>query len=154
LREMLRNSLTHPRPTRRAALQVGGVGLLGLGLSHLDALRAAADAASKRTQSASAVVYIFLSGGLAQHDSFDLKPEAAEIIRGEFMPIATKTPGIQICEHLPLLAQRSDQWALVRSLLHPTNAHSNGHLLMLTGRSELPPGFSAASGRWKRYIAI
>ena len=52
------------------------------------------------------IIYIFLSGGLAQHESFDLKPDAADGIRGEFRPIATRTPGIQICEHLPRLAQR------------------------------------------------
>ena len=50
------------------------------------------------------VIYIFLSGGLAQHDSFDLKPDAPESIRGEFKPIATATPGVPICEHLPMLA--------------------------------------------------
>src|SRR4029079_13970223 len=63
-------------------------------------------------------------------------------IRGEFKPIATRTPGIQICEHLPLLAERSHLWALVRSLTHPTNGHSEGHQIMLSGRSQLPPGFS------------
>ncbi len=55
------------------------------------------------------MIYIFLSGGLAQHDSFDMKPDAPDGIRGEFNPIATRTPGIQICEHLPLLAERSDR---------------------------------------------
>ena len=51
---------------------------------------------------ARSVIYIFLSGGLAQLESFDLKPDAPEGIRGEFRPIATRTPGIDICEHLPL----------------------------------------------------
>ena len=50
-------------------------------------------------------------------------------------PIATKTPGVQLCEQLPLLAARSDKWALVRSLTHPYNAHSQGHHVMLTGRT-------------------
>jgi hypothetical protein len=87
------------------------------------------------------VIYIFLSGGLAQHESFDMKPDAPETIRGEFQPIRTRTTGIQICEHLPMLAARSDRWALVRSLTHPYNVHSLGHHVMLTGRTPVPPGF-------------
>ncbi len=79
---------------------------------------------------------------MAQHESFDLKPDAPEDIRGEFKPIATKTTGVQICEYLPKLATRSDKWALVRSFTHPSNDHSAGHLIMLTGRSQLPPGFN------------
>jgi uncharacterized protein (DUF1501 family) len=128
----------HPVITRRTALQAGAVGLLGLGTNHLAALRAA----SPRPPRARTVIYIFLSGGLAQHDSFDPKPDAPDVIRGEFKPIATRTPGVQICEHLPQLARRSHLWALCRSLTHKTNDHSAGHLMMLTGRSQLPPGFS------------
>jgi hypothetical protein len=151
------NQFVHPTPTRRVALQAGGVGLLGLGLSHLSALRAGADESTKRLRTAGSVIYIFLSGGLAQHDSFDLKPDAPDGIRGEFKPIHTKTPGIQICEHLPMLAERSGRWSLVRSLTHPANEHSQGHLLMLTGRRELPPGFSAAMPKesdWPSIAAI
>ncbi len=136
----------HPRLSRRCALQAGAVGLLGLGSQHLSALRAAADDAQVAPR-ARTCIYIFLSGGLAQHDSFDLKPEAPEDVRGEFRPIATATPGIEICEHLPLLAQRSQHWALVRSLSHPSNDHSAGHHMMLTGRTQLPTGFD--SGRPK-----
>lgn len=134
----------HPRFSRRIALQAGGIGLLGLGMNHVSALRAAGQTSPSSVPGSTAkrAIYIFLSGGLAQHDSFDLKPEAPDTIRGEFKPIDTATPGIQICEHLPLLAQRSDRWALVRSLTHPTNDHSLGHLLMLTGRSETPRGFN------------
>jgi hypothetical protein len=146
---------SHPTLTRRTALQAGGVALLGLGMSHLEALRAASDDSRKRT--AGSVIYIFLSGGLAQHDSFDPKPDAPDNIRGEFKPAATKTPGLMICEHLPLLAQRSDRWALVRSLTHKTNNHSDGHLLMLTGRNELPPGFNPSVPKdtdWPSIAAI
>ncbi|HVK11455.1 MAG TPA: DUF1501 domain-containing protein [Gemmataceae bacterium] len=131
--------LSHPVFSRRTMLQAGGVSLLGLGASHVTALRAE----SPKPASARSVIYIFLSGGLAQHDSFDPKPDAPENIRGEFRPIATRTPGLHVCEHLPRLADRSDRWALVRSLTHSTNDHSAGHLLMLTGRNTLPPGFSA-----------
>ena len=129
--------------SRRAAIQVGAIGLLGLGMNHVAALRALAapEAGSPPRARAKSVIYIFLSGGLAQHESFDMKPEAPIEVRGEFKPIRTKTPGIQICEYLPELARRSDKWALVRSLTHPYNDHSAGHHVMLTGRTELPADF-------------
>ena len=88
------------------------------------------------------VIYIFLSGGLAQQDSFDPKPEAADDIRGEFEPIATQTPGLQVCEHMPLLAARSNLWSVVRSLTHPYNEHSQGHAVMMSGRTPMPVGFN------------
>ncbi len=113
-------------------------------MNHLEALRAAAPAGALRNARARSCIYIFLSGGLAQHDSFDLKPDAPAEIRGEFRLAATSTPGIQICEHLPQLAQRSRLWALCRSLTHPYNGHSQGHLAMLTGRTPMPPGFDAS----------
>src|SRR5207245_10564565 len=120
-------------------LQAGTVGLLGLGMEHVATLRSLA--ANDRPAKARAVIYIFLSGGLSQLDSFDLKPSAPDNIRGEFKPMATRTPGVQICEHLPRLAQRSRRWALVRSLTHPSNDHSAAHVMMLTGPPELPAGF-------------
>ncbi|MBU6296152.1 MAG: DUF1501 domain-containing protein, partial [Planctomycetes bacterium] len=132
----------HPGIARRVAIQAGAIGILGLGTNHLAGLRAMAPetgiAASAKNR---AVIYIFLSGGLGQHDSFDPKPAAPENIRGEFKPISTRTPGLQICEHLPMLAARSQRWALVRSLTHPYNEHSLGHHVMLTGRTEKPSGF-------------
>lgn len=136
--------LAHPQFSRRFALQAGAIGLLGLGSEHLAALQAAGRQegtvpASKHKQRH--VIYIFLSGGLAQHDSFDPKPDAIDTVRGDFAPIDTTTPGIQICEHLPRLAQRSHMWALLRSLTHPSNDHSLGHHIMLTGQSMSPPGF-------------
>ena len=92
--------------SRRAAVQAGAVGLLGLGTNHLNALRAAPiQGETQPGGRAKTCIYIFLSGGLAQHESFDMKPRATDTIRGEFNPIDTATPGIQICEHLPMLAQ-------------------------------------------------
>jgi hypothetical protein len=132
----------HPAFTRRSVIQAGAIGLLGLGTNHLAALRSVA-ANSGGPVKAKAAIYIFLSGGLAQQDSFDLKPAAPDAIRGEFRPIATATPGIEICEHLPLLAQRSNSWSLVRSLTHPSNDHSGGHMIMLSGQSLIPPGFNS-----------
>ena len=127
--------------TRRQAIQAGAIGLLGLGMNHLSALQSHAAAAAAKPARAKSVIYIFLSGGLAQHESFDMKPDAPDNIRGEFKPIRTKTPGVHICEHLPMLAQRSNQFALVRSLTHESNEHSQAHHIMLTGRSEIPLGF-------------
>jgi Protein of unknown function (DUF1501) len=143
-------AFSHPVFSRRTMLQAGGVSLIGLGQSHLSALRAESPA----QHPAKSVIYIFLSGGLAQHDSFDMKPNAPENIRGEFRPIGTRTPGIRICEHLPMLAARSDRWAVVRSLTHPTNNHSDGHLMMLTGRSILPPGFNPNAPKESDWPAI
>jgi hypothetical protein len=142
----------HPTFTRRAMLQAGAVGILGLGSGELAALRAAnPDPAAPHAKQ---VIYIFLSGGLAQHDSFDLKPDAPDNIRGEFRPIATRTSGVHICEHLPLLAQRSHLWALCRSLTHPTNNHSQGHHMMLTGRTALPVGFNDNAPRPSDFPAM
>jgi len=135
------NRWRHPTISRRTAVQAGAVGLLGLGMNHLAPLRAATPRSAPVHASAKSCIYIFLSGGLSQHESFDPKPNATAEIRGQFSPIATRTPGVQICEHLPGLAARSSQWGLIRSLTHPTNDHTAGHYYMLTGRSIPSPGF-------------
>ncbi len=150
-------SHAHPgsRLTRRRAVQAGAIGLLGLGFNHLAALRSlAAPAAAPRAKN---VIYIFLSGGLAQHESFDMKPNAPQEIRGEFRPIPTRTSGIEICGHLPELAKCSHLWSLVRSLTHGSNDHSAGHHIMLTGRSDLPQGFDPTKPRpadWPSIAAL
>jgi uncharacterized protein DUF1501 len=136
-------AIRHPCFSRRDMLQAGAVGLMGLSLGDLQTLRAAPSRGRSAAIPAGqrSVIYIFLSGGLAQQDSFDPKPDSPAEIRGEFNPIRTRTPGLCICEHLPRLAARSDKWALVRSLTHPSNDHSLGHHIMLTGRSPAPVGF-------------
>jgi hypothetical protein len=148
----------HARICRRTAVQAGAIGLLGLGMNHSAGLRAmAAEQSSAPVRPARSCIYIFLSGGLGQHDSFDMKPDAPAEIRGEFQPISTQTPGLQICEHLPALAVRSKLWSLCRSLTHSTNDHSAGHNFMLTGRSVLPTGFNPAQPRpqdWPSIAAV
>ena len=133
-----KNPFSHPLLTRREAVQIGAVGLLGLGTNHLSQLHAETKPVNAKAKN---VIFIFLSGGLGQQDSFDMKPDASEEIRGEFKPIQTATTGLQICEHMPRLAKISNKWALVRSLTHPYNEHSEGHMVMLTGRTPLPMGF-------------
>ena len=132
-------SCAHPRLSRRHALQAGAVGLLGLGGAELAVLRAASAASPPQAQRS--VIFVFLSGGLSQNDSFDPKPDAPEEIRGEFQPIATQTPGLSICEALPQLARCSRLWTVVRSLTHGSNDHSAGHAMMLAGRSSVVQGF-------------
>lgn len=129
------NQWRHPSISRRAAIQVGSLGLLAASQAGV------AQATPSGAGTAKACIYIFLSGGLSQHDSFDLKPDAPAEIRGEFRPISTQSSDVQICEHLPRLAVRSQRWSLVRSLTLPTNEHTLGHYFMLTGRSVASPGF-------------
>jgi hypothetical protein len=101
----------HPAKTRRAALQAGSIGILGLGMNHLAGLRTAEAAQRSLTfGKAKSCIFIFLSGGLAQHESFDMKPNAPENVRGEFKPIATRTPGLHICEHFSKRARWMKRW--------------------------------------------
>ena len=86
---------SHPTVHRRQAIQAGAIALLGLGTNHPASLQTETDSALNPT--AKNVVFIFLSGGLGQLDSFDLKPHAPVEIRGEFRPISTKPVVIEIC---------------------------------------------------------
>jgi len=99
--------------TRRELLRVGGLALGGLTLADL--LRARAGAADERGRGKS-VIMIWLRGGPSHLDSYDMKPGAPPEIRGEFAPIATNVPGIQICEHMPLQAGIADRLAIVRGI--------------------------------------
>jgi hypothetical protein len=143
--------------TRRGFVQVGFSGLIGMGLPGLLAGRSAAG--TERTGRAKSVIVILLSGGLGQHDSFDMKPEAPEGIRGEFKPIDTAVPGIRICEHLPGLAARADRLAIVRSMSHPEGNHLVAVHHVLTGHPSSPRGASdldrvASRGDFPCYSAV
>ncbi|HJT76898.1 MAG TPA: DUF1501 domain-containing protein, partial [Gemmataceae bacterium] len=106
---------------RREVLRAGALGLFGLGLPDL--LRARAATARPRGK-AKACILLFMWGGPAQQDTWDPKPDAPAEYRGEFRPIATRVPGIRICEHLPRLAGHDDKLALVRSVTHPDVDHT------------------------------
>lgn len=120
---------------RRSALQVGV--LSGLGLSGLDLLALqAADGGSERAKSC---VFIFLFGGPSHIDLWDMKPLAPAEIRGEFEPIATETPGIELCEHLPLLARQTQHLCLMRSMTHHMNVHGPACSEVYSGREYFGP---------------
>ncbi len=149
---------------RRELVQVGSSALLGLGLSDILARRShaapSADPAgppsvAQRAAHQKSVLLVFLTGAASHHDTFDLKPDAPAEIRGEFKPIATSTPGLHVCEHLPHLAARADKYAILRTLSHNDNNHLMSTHHVLTG--EMQPGgfFDKVASRddWPDYAA-
>src|SRR5262245_24299085 len=116
--------------SRRTFLQAGALTLGGLGLSELLAARAAAGQSSRET----AVVLLYLSGGASHLETYDLKPEAPIEYRSVFRTIATNVPGLEICEHLPRQAKLADKFSLIRSLNHDVNIHSDGGIVVMTGK--------------------
>lgn len=128
---------------RREMLRLGGLAPLGLSLPALLAAQASAapagavDTSAPRKGSfgrAKRCLMLYMWGGPAHQDTLDMKPEAPEGIRGEFKPIATPVPGLQVCEHLPYFAKHADKIALIRSVTHGDNNHSTAAHWMLTGR--------------------
>lgn len=125
---------------RRELLQAGGAGLFGLTLPKVLAAEAARPVGSPRAKS---ILFAFLFGGPSQLETVDMKPDAASAIRGPYRPIASRTPGLQICEHLPRLAARSDKFCVIRTLNHPQNDHNGTHYIQ-TGHP-LPPAQRGAA---------
>lgn len=129
--------------SRRNMLQVGALAMGGVCLPDL--LRAEA-AAGRRSHKA--VIMVFLSGGPPHQDLVDLKRDAPAEIRGEFEPIATNVPGIEICEHLPQLARRMDRLAVIRSLVGSEGRHAA--FQCLTGKQVL----NQPAGGWPSLGAV
>ena len=126
--------------TRRRFLEAGSLASLGLGLAELQRLRARA--ATGSDQSDTAVILVWLTGGLSHMDSYDLKPEAPLEYRGEFQPIRSAVPGLDLCELLPMHARVANRFALIRSLSHRFGGHDGAHKRVLTGRiPKSPTGF-------------
>ena len=121
---------------RREFLRAGSLPLLGLGLPQLLQAR---ESATTRKGKAKACIVLFMWGGPAQQDTWDMKPDSPVEYRGEFKPIATKVPGIQVCEHLPKLAMRMDKLAQIRSMTHNDVDHTSATHFMLTGRDRANP---------------
>ncbi len=157
--------MTLPRPAehlpalkRRDVLRAGSLGLFGLGLSDLLRGRVAAQASDQSESRppsfgrAKSCILLFMWGGPAHQDTWDLKPSAPAEIRGQFKPIATKVPGIHICEHFPLLADRTDRLAIVRSMTHTDVDHLTSTHYLLTGQP--PPRTTELRGDWPHMGAV
>jgi hypothetical protein len=127
---------------RRDFLKIGAAGLFGLTLPQLLQLEAKARASEPAGQTtrrrAQSVIMIWLAGGPATIDMWDLKPEAPEGIRGEFRQINTSAPGVAISEHLPHMSRIMDRCTVVRSLAHSIPAHGPATVFMTTGNRPTP----------------
>ena len=131
-----------PQLSRREALQVGSLGLMGITLPQLLQADQTRDKLGP-APTADACIVIFLNGGPSHLDMWDMKPDESEGIRGEFNPIATSLPGYQMCEHLPRMAKLAHRSTIVRSMHHGVNnAHAAAVYAAMTGhdRGEIGVG--------------
>lgn len=119
--------------SRRAMLRAGTIATAGLPL-----MLSPAAAATGVPRRAKACIVLFLMGGPPQHSTWDPKPLAPPEVRGEFGPISTNVPGLQISELLPRTARLGDKLALIRSVVTGDNAHSSSGYYMLTGVPHIP----------------
>jgi hypothetical protein len=138
-------SRTCSRGTRRDFLRVGGLGALALP-ALLRAESRAAAAGTRGAAAARSVILVYLGGGLSHHDSFDLKPDAPDDVRGKYTSIDTVVPGLKIGEKLPLMARVMDRIALVRSGAHNNDHHETATNWVMSGRFGTPFGDYPAIG--------
>ena len=124
----------HCAVTRRHALKVGGLGLLGLAMPQMLRAEALANAVKIKAR-AKSVIFLFQWGGPSHIDMFDMKPDAPEGIRGPHKPMSSKADGIQVSEHLPKTAQIMDKVTLIRSMHHTMNNHNSAGYYALTGHA-------------------
>lgn len=120
--------------SRRRLLQVGGIGAIGLTLPGLLQAEELEQSGKRDNAQAKSCIFIHQFGGLSQLDSWDMKPHAPHEIRGPYEPIQTATPGFQVGELMPRLAQMSDQYAVIRSMTHKQSEHKRANSMYLAGR--------------------
>ena len=132
--------------SRRDFLRVGALAPLGLSLGGLLSMEKMAGAAPTRGPRAKSVLLVFLGGGISHHDSFDMKTDAIEEIRGKYKSIASNVTGTRVCELLPKMAQTMDKVALIRSQMHGNDHHETATNWVLSGRFGTPFGDHPAMG--------
>ncbi len=126
-----------PSFSRRDLLRIGSLGAAAVALPEL---LLAAESRGLQRGAAKSCILFFLEGGPAQQDMWDMKPHAPLEVRGEFRPIETTNPSVQICEHLPMLAQQMHHLTLIRSVHHNIVDHNAGTYYALTGRYPIARG--------------
>ena len=131
--------LDEPNLTRRAMLDVGGLGLTGVSLAGALARRTAAGDSSANQDHG--CIFIWLNGGPSQFETLDPKPEANDAVRGPYGAIQTPVPGVFLSELLPMLARRMQQFAVLRSVTHKNTSHNS--TAMLTGFDDRQEAFGA-----------
>ena len=120
--------------SRRAFVNLTGACACALTMGGFDQSRLAIGARSLDFQPIRSCIFLFYYGGPSHIDTYDMKPNAPAEIRGDFRPISTKVPGLQICEHLPRMAQVMDKVAVIRSVHHSATLHDSASIHALTGR--------------------
>ena len=123
--------------SRHTYLQAGSLTACGLGLPQLLGSRSIR-AAESGVATARSCIMLYMIGGPPQHETFDMKPEADVGVRGEFSPMSTTVPGLQICEYLPRLASLANHYSLIRSVHHDGTFHATGVHYNLTGWKHAP----------------
>ncbi len=127
--------------SRRSFLQMGALGVGGLSLADYFRLQTHAGQ-THPTPPDTSVIFIWLPGGAPHMEMYDMKPEAPADYRGDFNPIRTNVPGLDVCELMPLHARCADKYNIVRSIAHNFADHGGGHKRFLTGRDpKQPVGF-------------
>jgi uncharacterized protein (DUF1501 family) len=119
--------------TRRDFLRVGGLSALGLSLANFFRLQQAAADTPARPRSNINCILLWMQGGPSHIDTLDPKPDAPLEIRGDFSTIPTRTPGVRVCEHLPLLARQFDKLSLIRGHDPQNGSHGVADALMMSG---------------------
>lgn len=119
--------------SRRSFLKAGVLSTFGLTLPDLLESRQRAGANGTAGGQAKSCILLYMTGGPAQQETFDVKPNANDGYRGEFAPISTTVPGFEVCEHLPLLAQNAPRYSVIRSTFHNSGTHGVGVHYNLTG---------------------
>ena len=136
--------------TRRDVLRAGALGIGGLTLGSYLRLAGAGEVQPAKAQSA---IVVWLGGGPPHMDTFDMKPDSPAEVRGEFNPIKSNIAGIEICEHLPKLAQCADKYAVLRGVSHTLAGHELGTEYLSTGSRPVPslvyPGYGAVISKEK-----